>query len=156
MAIGLFVNIFTPHSTSPSRLVSAHPWHKMPSLRIIAATMRRNWVYARGIITFTSLARSRSRSLQEILHQIGELDPVGEAEQQAPFAHHDFWIRARKIGPSLGNRPNLAAIRLQQKPLAIAIVSLAHAAQLLLKQWVKRVRDTHKLFICIGRGCTSA
>ncbi len=35
-------------------------------------------------------------------------------------------------------------------------VVAAHAAQLPLEQWMKRVRDTHKLLICGGRGCTSA
>jgi hypothetical protein len=119
-------------------------------------TMRRNLIYIRGIITFTPVARSRSHSPEEILHQIAELHPVGEAQQQTPFTHHDFRIRTCKIGPSHRNRPNLAAIGLQQKSLAIAIVPLAYAAQLPLEQWVKRVRDAHKLFICGGRGCTSA
>jgi hypothetical protein len=126
-----------------------------PSLLVMGATERRNPVYSCGIITFTPLARSRHRSPQEVLHQISKLHPVGHAQQQASFTHHDFGIRARKIGPSHGNRPNPAAVRLQQKPLAIAIVSLAHAAQLPLEQWMKRVRDTHKLLICGGRGCTS-
>jgi len=117
--------------------------------------MRRNPVYISGIIPLTPLTRLRSRSPHQILHQIGELHPVGEAQQQAPFTHHDFRIGALKIGPSHRNRPNLAAIGLQQKSLATEIVPLAHAAQPLLKQWVKRVRDTHKLFICGRSGCTS-
>lgn len=95
--------------------------------------MRRNPVYSRGIIAFTPLARSRDRSPQEVLHQIGELHPVGHAQKQTPFTHYDFRIWAREIGPSHGNRPNPAAVRLQQKPLAIAIVSLAHATQLPLE-----------------------
>jgi hypothetical protein len=95
--------------------------------------MRRNLAYRRGIITFTPLARSRSRRPQKLLHQIGKLHPVGDAQQQTPFTHHDFRIRARKIGPSHRNRPNPAAVRLQQKPRAIAIVSLSHAAQLPLE-----------------------
>ena len=119
------------------------------------ATLRRNPIYNGGIIIFTPLVRSRSRSPQEILHQIGKLHPVGHAQKQAPFTHHDFRIRAPEIGPSHGNRPNPAAIRLQQKPLPVAIVPLAHAAQLPPEQWVKRMRDAHKLLICGGRGCTS-
>ena len=118
-------------------------------------TARRNPVYSRGKITFTPPVRSRDRSPQEILHQIRKLHPVGHAQQQASFTHHDFRIRARKIGPSHGNRPNPAAVRLQQNPLAVAIVSLAHAAQPPLEQGMKRVRDTHKLLICCDRGCTS-
>ena len=120
------------------------------------ATMRRNPVYIRGIVTFTPLARSRDRSPQEVLHQIGKLHPVGHAQKQTSFTLHDFRIRAPEIGPSHRNRPNPAAVRLQQKTLPVAIVSLAHAAQLPLEQWVKRVRDPHKLLICGGRGCTSA
>lgn len=87
--------------------------------------MRRNLVYSCGIITFTHLARSRRRSPDEILHQIGKLHPIGHAQKQTLFTHQGFWIGAPEIGPSHGNRPNPAAIRLQQKPLAIAIVSLS-------------------------------
>jgi hypothetical protein len=123
---------------------------------VVGVAMRRNSAYGCGIISFTHLARSRRRSRQKSLDQIGKLHPVGHAQKQTPFTHHDFRIRASEIGPSHRNRPNLAAVRLQQKPLAIAIVSLAHAVQLPLEQWVKRVRDTHKLFICDDRGCTSA
>jgi len=118
--------------------------------------MRRNPVYISGIIAFTPLARSRDRSPQQILHQIGKLHPVGHPQKQTPFTHQDFKIRAPEIGPPHGNRPNPAAVRLQQKTLPVAIVSLAHAAQLPQEQWVKRVRDTHKLLSCGGRGCTSA
>ena len=100
---------------------------------VIGATTRCNLIYNRGIIAFTPLARSRSRSPEEIPHQIGKLHPVGHAQKQTPFTHYDFRIRAPEIGPSHGNRPNPAAVRLQQKPLPVAIVSLAHAAQLPLE-----------------------
>lgn len=106
---------------------------KQPSLLVIGATTRRNLIYTRGIIAFTPLARSRGRSPKEILHQIGKPHPVDHAQKQTPFTYYDFRIRAPEIGPSHGNRPNPAAVRLQQKPFPVAIVSLAHAAQLPLK-----------------------
>ena len=119
------------------------------------AIVRRNPVYIRGIITFTSPAHARRRSPQKILHQIGEIYPISHAQKQTAFTHHDFRISAPEIRPSHRNRPNLASVRFQQKPLSIAIVSLAHAAQLPLEQGMKRVRDPRKLLICGGRGCTS-
>jgi hypothetical protein len=124
-------------------------------LFVIGATMRRNPVYSHGIITFTSLARARRRSPSQLLHQIGEIHPIGHAQKQAPSTHYDFRISAPKVRPPHGDRPNSAGVRFQQKPLAVAIVSLTHAAQLTLEQRVKRVRDPHKLLICGGRGCTS-
>lgn len=101
---------------------------RSPQLLVMGVTVRRNPVYSCGIIIFTPLARSRDRSSKEICHQIGKLHPVGHTQKQTPFTHYDFRIRAPEIGPSHRNRPNPAAIRLQQKPLAIAIVSLAHTA----------------------------
>ena len=117
----------------PSRPKQARFSEIFLSFCIIRATLRRNPIYNGGIIVFTPNVRSRSCSPQEILHQIGKLHPVGHAQKQTPFTHHDFRIRAPEIGPSHRNRPNLAAVRLQQKPLPVAIVSLAHATQLPLE-----------------------
>ena len=133
MAFGPFVNTFTPHLAPPSRPKQARCSDIFPLFRVMRAILRRNPIYNGGIIIFTPLVRSRSRSPQEILHQIGKLHPVGHAQKQTPFTHYDFRISASEIGPSHGNRPNPAALRLQQKPLPVAIVSLAHAAQLPLE-----------------------
>ena len=128
---------------------------EMPSMLVMATNMRRNPVYSCGIITFTFLARARRRSPSQLLHQIGEIHPIGHAQKQAPSTHYDFRISAPEVRPPHGDRPNSAGVRFQQKPLAVAIVSLTHAAQLTLEQRVKRVRDPHKPLICGGRGCTS-
>ncbi len=75
----------------------------MRSLLVIAATVRRNPVYRCGIIPLTLLARPRGCSPQKILHQLGELHPVGDAQKQVSIPHRDFRIWDHKIGPSPRN-----------------------------------------------------
>ena len=153
MAFDTDVRIFTPQIMPVSRPLSSEIPYNTSQLPVIAITMRRNRAYICGIITLTPLALARSYSARKIRHQIGELHPVGDAQQKASIPQRDFRIRARKIGPSPRNRPNLTAVAFQQEALAVSIVSLADAAQPPLKQRVKRMGDAHKLFICVSRGC---
>ena len=76
---------------------------KSQLLLIMGATMRRNLVYICGIITLTPFARARRRSPQKILDQIGEIRPIGHAQKQTPFTHHDFRISAPEIRPPHGD-----------------------------------------------------
>ena len=59
-----------------------------------------------------------------------------------------FPIRAHKISPLRRNRPNRAVVHLQQEALAVTVVSLADARELLSAQRVERMRDPHKLQRC--------
>lgn len=99
---------------------------------------RRDPDRGRGVIDFTlaaqlplhSVGRSHSRFTREAIHQIGQLHQVGEPKKHPPIAHHEFRIWARKISPLRRDRPNNRVISLQQKALAMAIVSPADTRQL--------------------------
>jgi hypothetical protein len=57
----------------------------------------------------------------------------------------DFRIQADKIGPLRRNRPDGGVVGLQQEPLAVTVVSLANARELLSAQRVEWMRDPYKL-----------
>jgi hypothetical protein len=104
-----------------------------------------------GVIRFTVAAKlylrfaaqSRHRFADKATHQIGQLHQVGEPQKRLSIAHDDFRIRAHKISPLRGDRPNCGIIGLQQKAFAIAVVSPVDTWQLPCEQRMKRMRDPH-------------
>jgi hypothetical protein len=76
-------------------------------------------------------------------HQIDQLHQVSDPQNRSPIAHDDFRIRACKISPLRGNRPNSGIVSLQQKAFAMTAVSPADTSQLPCEQRMKRMRDPH-------------
>ena len=54
---------------------------------------------------------------------MGQLYDVCDPQKGSPIAHDNFRIRAHKISPSRGNRPNSRIVGLQQKAFAMPVVS---------------------------------
>ncbi len=69
------------------------------------------------------------------------------------MTHDDFWIRVHKVGPLRRNRPYGSDIILQQEAFAISVMSFTDAGKLSPEQWVKWMRDPHKLQRWTRRVC---
>lgn len=77
-------------------------------------------------------------------HKPREIEQIRQAKERTVLPYNDFRIRGGKIGPLRQNRADCHLINLQQQTLAVNVVALAYADELLAAQRMKRVRDAHK------------
>ena len=61
------------------------------------------------------------------------------------LAYNNLQVRRNEIGPLQRNGADRHIVDLQQKTLSIGVAPFAHANELLAAQWMKRVRDAHKV-----------
>ena len=64
------------------------------------------------------------------------------------LAYDDLRGRRNEIGPLQRNGADRHIVDLQQKTPSIRVAPFAHANELLVAQWMKRVRDAHKARRC--------
>jgi len=98
------------------------PLIEIPFAASFALQMRHNYLYKPPVIA--------SLICRKGAHQIGQLHQVGDPQKRSPIAHDDFRIRAYKISPLRGDRPNGGIASLQQKAFAMLVVSPADTWQL--------------------------
>jgi len=98
----------------------------------------------RQISSYTPASFGRWVALAELVHKPRKFEQIRHAEERTVLAYDDFRIRGGKIRPLRQNRADRHLIHLQQQTLAVNVVALAHANELLAVQRMKRVRDAYK------------
>lgn len=89
----------------------------------------------------------------ETTHEAGQFHEVRDTQEPAPFTHDDLRIRGNQICPLRSHRANGRIVDLQQQSLAVAVVALAHAGELLSAERVERMRYAYKARRSGGNVC---
>ena len=130
----------------------AQLWLNSADVALLWRRLRQNWPYDCGIIDFT---RSSSALLSDqALHQLGEPQKIRHTDDPPTLPDHNLRIGGDHVGPVPRHRAHAILVDAQQEPLAITVVSLADANELLSAERMKRVRHAHKMRCRVGKACT--
>ena len=107
-----------------------------------------------GGITITDSSLLDRIALPKPINQASKFQQVHHTEKRPPLTHDDLGIRSDQIRPLRRNRANRSNLGFKQQSHPIAVVSLAHANQLLTTQWMERMRHPYKTRCCNRSICT--
>lgn len=109
--------------------------------------------YTCGIVLFTQL--SSAPLFDELRHQAGELQEIGDSEDRTALAKDDLWIGCDDVGPLPRHRADAILVDTQQEPRPVPVVPLADTDELPAAERVERVGHAHKARVCVRRARSS-
>lgn len=100
--------------------------------------LRRNLPVVCGIISFTTAPTGEPRN------HVGEFEQIVPPEHRTSLADDGRRIVLHDVGPLRRHRANVLIVDLEQQPLPVAVVPLAHTDKLPSAERVEWMRHSHK------------